>query len=155
MVTPIDILDALKERIESLFPGESVYTDLVPNNFTRPCSQVILGDYKAEVAFGCSTVELRPTYALTTFVSTDAFHQCDQRVLNQRQMILLGMLLPGYIRVKDRAPKVVHIKMTGDFDSNSVVVTFAYTLSREDFMNLPQLPEMGELQIRQEVQTYG
>ena len=49
-------------------------------------------------------MELRPQFTLTTFTEVDAFHQQNDQELTRRQMILLGLFLPGYVKVKDRAP---------------------------------------------------
>lgn len=156
MITNNDIADAIAALVEQAFPGEPVYRDFTPANFQRPSHLVELSGGRFFPNFGCGTVELRPQFTLTTFVKVDQYHQQDDMELTRRQMILLGLFLPGYIRVKDRAPKVLDGgELLNGLDYAGVTVPFSYTLSREDFMNLPQLPEMGKLQIRQEVQTYG
>lgn len=156
MITNNDIADAIAALVERAFPGEMLYRDFTPTGFQRPSNLLELSGGKFYPNFSCGAVELRPQFTLTTFVAVDAYHQQDDRSLTRRQMILLGLFLPGYIRVKDRAPHVLDRgELNNGLDYASVTVTLSYTLDREEFMELQQLPEMGELQIRQEVTTYG
>ena len=161
-ITPNDILERLKELVQEKFPGEDVHLNLCPKNFTRPCTLIEQTGCTVNVGFGCQTVELRPTVRLTTFVAVDNYHHSHMADLHLRQMILLGLFLPGYIKVKDRAVKVGQgdrddelIQLDGGWDYDTVTVPLVYTLDRGDFEDIPQRPEMGELHIRQEVTTYG
>ena len=45
--------------------------------------------------------------------------------------------------------------MDNGLDFASLTVTLSYTLSRQEFMALQQRPDMLELHLRQEVNTYG
>ena len=162
IVTPNDILERLKELVQEKFPGETVHLNLCPESFTRPCTLIEQTGCTGNVGYGCQTVELRPTVRLTTFVKTNEYHHSNLAELHLRQMMLLGLFLPGYIKVKDRAVKVglggqadELIQLDGGWDYDTVTVPLVYTLDRGDFENIPQLPEMGELHIRQEVVTYG
>lgn len=162
ILTPNDILERLKELVQEKFPGEDVHLNLCPQGFTRPCTLIELDGCTGNVGHGCQTVELRPTVKLTTFVEVDEYHHSHLAALHLRQMTLLGLFLPGYVRVKDRAVKVGAggredelIRLDGGWDYDTVTVPLVYTLDRNDFEDIPQLPEAGELQIRQEVETYG
>ena len=106
--------------------------------------------------FGCGTVELRPQLTLTTFVKTDPYYQQDDQELTRRQMTLLGLFLPGYVKVKDRAPHVLDEgEMENGLDFAAITVTLSYTLSRQEFMEILQPPDMATLHIKQEVTTHG
>lgn len=162
ILTPNDILEQLKKLVQQKFPGEDVHLNLCPEGFTRPCTLIELDGCPGNVGYGCQTVELRPTVRLTTFVETDAYHHSHLKELHVRQMTLLGLFLPGYVKVGDRAVKVGPggqenelIRLDGGWDYDTVTVPLAYTLDRGDFENIPQLPAAGELHIRQEVETYG
>lgn len=163
IVTPNDILEQLKKLVQQKFPGEDANLNLCPEGFTRPCTLIELAGCTGNVGYGCQTVELRPTVRLTTFVEVDAYHRSHLAELHLRQMILLGLFLPGYIKVKDRAVKVASgdredelIRLDGGWDYDTVTVPLVYTLDRSDFENISaQAPMMGELHIRQEVTTYG
>ena len=89
-------------------------------------------------------------FTLTTFVEVDEYHHSHLRALHRRQMVLTGLFMPGYIRVKDpadpkgkgRAPKVTGLKLAGGYDYDTVTVTFSLTLSRADFMEAETAPMM-------------
>lgn len=154
MITPIDIFERVKELVAEEFPGEKIYEDLVPEGFERPSTMIALAGVTADVAAGCNAVEILTTLQLVTHVETDKYHHSHLAALHLRQMRLLKLLLPGYITVGDRAPKVRgKIDLAGGYDYDTVKVTFAHTLSREDFMNIPQLPLMEHLHINEEVIT--
>lgn len=156
MITNNDIADAIAELVAERFPGEPVYRDYTPAGFQRPSSLVELSGGKYYPNFGCGTVEVCPKFTLTTFVAVDAYHQQDNPELTRRQMQLIGLFLPGYVRVKDRAPHVLDEgEMENGLDFAALTVTLSYTLSRQEFMELQQLPDMGTLHIRQEVITHG
>lgn len=156
MITNNDIADALGALVEQAFPGEKLYWDFVPTGFERPSSLIQMLDGKAHPNFSCGSVEIRPRFMLSTFVPVDAYNHGDSMELTRRQMLLLGLFLPGYVRVKDRAPHVLdEILMESDLDAASIIVPFSYILSREEFMELTQRPDMGTLHIRQEVSTHG
>ena len=71
-------------------------------------------------------------------------------------MTLLGLLLPGYVKVKDRAPHVLDEgEMENGLDFAAITVTLSYILDRSEFMELRQAEDMATLHIRQEVITHG
>ena len=66
-------------------------------------------------------------------------------------MLVLGAFGSGYIRVKDRAPKVRSIEADASFfDCVPVTLTLALTLDRADFVGseLYELMQNLELQVR-------
>ena len=150
MVTPNDILDALEALVREKFPEEEVYRERVPSGFQRPSTIIILEPFEGDANFGTGVVELRPVFTLTTFVEVDEYHHSHLRALHQRQLVLAGMFMPGYIRVKDpddpngkgRAPHVTELKLAGGYDYDTVTVTFSLTLSRADFMEAETAPMM-------------
>lgn len=104
MITNNDIADAIAKLMEEAFPGETLYRDFVPTGFERPSNLLQLLDGKAHPNFSCGSVEIRPRFMLSTFVPVDPYDHGDAMELTRRQMILMGLFLPGYIKVKDRAP---------------------------------------------------
>lgn len=156
MITNNDIAGAIGALVEQTFPGEKLYWDFVPTGFERPSNLIQLLDGKAFPNFNCGSVDVRPRFMLSTFVPVDAYNHGDSMELVRRQMVLLGLFLPGYIKVKDRAPHVLdEIMLENDLDAASIIVPFSYVLSREEFMEIQQQPDMGTLHIRQEVTTHG
>ena len=150
MVTPNDIMDELEALVEKKFPGEAIYRNLAPQGFERPSTLIVLDQCEGDANFGTSVLELRPQFTLTTFVPVDEYHHSHLAELHRRQMVLTGLFMPGYIRVKDpsdpkgkgRAPKVTALKLAGGYDYDTVTVTFSLTLSRADFLEAETAPMM-------------
>lgn len=140
MIYPQDIMDALAEQIRGKFPGEPVYLNREPSGFQRPSTLVALGKCAGQADMGFGVVELRPVVAITAFTEVDEYHHSHLQELNRRQMVLTGLLLPGYVQVQDRAPKVVKLEMESGWDFATVAATFSVTLDREDFISLEQAP---------------
>lgn len=156
MITNNDIADAIAALVQEKFPGEPLYRDYTPESFQRPSNLVELSGGKFYPNFGCGMVELCPKFTLTTFVKTDPYHQQDDQELTRRQMILVGLFLPGYIKVKDRSPHVLDEgELENGLDFAALTVTLSYILNRQEFMELQQLPDMAQLHLRQEVNTHG
>ena len=155
MILPNDILDRLKEMIEEKFPGETVYTNLTPSDFVRPSTLIVQDGCDVDVSMGTKLIEMRPTFTLTTFVEVDEYHHSHLSALDLRQMKLVSLLIPGYIKIGDRAPKVAAINLGGGYDYDTVTVTFRYTLDRREFEESKLVPIMGELHLKKEVITYG
>ena len=153
IIMPNDIGDALESVLREKFPGEEVYRELTPSGFARPNNLVVLGECKVVPAFACGIVEMRPTVTITTFVEVDEYHHSHLNALHARQMKIAGLMMAGYIKVGNRAPHVVDLVLDGNYDSDSVTVTFSYTLSREEFMTMTQYPMMGELHLNEEVKN--
>ena len=155
MILPNDILDRLKGMVEEKFPGETVYTNLTPSEFARPSTLIVQDGCDVDISVGTKLIEMRPTFTLTTFVEVDEYHHSHLGALDLRQMKLVSLLIPGYIKVGDRAPKVQTVKLDGGYDYDTVTVTFSYTLDRREFEEIKLDPTMGELHLNEEVRTYG
>lgn len=156
MITNNDIADTIQALVEKEFPGEPLYRDYTPSGFQRPSNLLEISGGKFYPNAVCSSVELRPQFTLTTFVEVDAYHQQDDPELTRRQMRLLGLFMPGYVKVKDRAPHVLDEgEMENGLDYAAVTVTLSYILDRHEFMELQRADDMGTLHIRQEVTTSG
>ncbi len=153
------LLDVLVGLVEKSFPGEPVYVGQTPSGFARPSSLVVLEDgWEVDVGYSTGSVELRPKYTLTTFSEVDEYHHCCLSELNRRQMRLIELLLPGFVRVGDRAAKIVKpLKLANLIDSASVTAAtvtavFSLTLSRRQFMEMSEkdAPLMEHLILREE-----
>lgn len=157
MITNNDIADAIAALVEKAFPGEPVYRDYAPTGFQRPSNLVEITGGKFYPNASCGAVELRPRVTLTTFVEVDSYHQPKQgQDLTARQMRLMGLFFPGFIKVKDRAPHVLDEgEMENGLDYAAITVPLSYVLDRNEFMELQRAEDMGTLHIRQEVVTSG
>ena len=142
-ILPADITAAAVERVKEAFPGEAVYTDLVPRDFERPCNMVELAGLSFDpLSYGQSGVDLLYKVRITTYSTVDEVHSSHLPVLDLRAMLVMGAFGSGFLRVKDRAPKVRSIEAdTSFFDCVPVTLTLALTLDRADFVG----PELYEL----------
>ena len=152
MIQIADITAVIEEKMKETFPGETVYTDLVPRDFQRPCNMVeLIGVGLDPLTYGLSGVDMLYQYQITTLSTVDEVHASHLPVLDLRAMLVLGAFGSGYIRVKDWAPKVRSIEAdTSFFDCVPVTLTLALTLDRADFVG-PELYELMqnlELQVR-------
>ena len=154
-ITPNDIMDRFETLIGEAFPGETVYRNLVEEGFSRPSNLIEYEGGSVDVGYGSNVVQMADRFKLTTFVTVDPYHNSHLADLHLRQMKIIGLLVPGFIKVKDRAPKVGPVETEGGFDYDSVTVTVMYTLDRNDFLNIPQRPNMETLHLTEEVKTYG
>ena len=151
MIQIADITAVIEEKMKETFPGETVYTDLVPRDFQRPCNMVeLIGVGLDPLTYGLSGVDMLYQYQITTLSTVDEAHASHLPVLDLRAMLVLGAFGSGYIRVKDRAPKVRSIEAdTSFFDCVPVTLTLALTLDRADFVG----PELYELMQNLEMQV--
>ena len=155
MITVNDIGDRLEELVQAAFPEEKVYRELCPSDFTRPCTLIVADECAVDVGYSPMTAVLQPTFTLTTFAVTDEFYHSHLAELHRRQAKLLGLLLPGYIKAGDRAPKVTRIKMAGGYDYDTVTVTFSVTVNKAEFMEQATAPEAQSIAARLNIRGAG
>lgn len=151
MIQIADITIAVAERLKEAFPGETVYTDLVPRDFERPCNMVeLIGVGLDPLSWGQSGVDMLYQYQITTLSTVDEVHASHLPVLDLRAMLVMGAFAAGYVQVKNRAPKVRSMEAdTSLFDCAVVTLTLALTLDRADFVG----PEIYELMKQLEMQV--
>lgn len=155
MLTPNDIGDRLEELVKERFSGEPVYREMIPSDFERPSTFLELEGCGTEVNFGTQIVTLRPLLALTTFVEVDEYYHSHLKEIHRRQFLLLGLLLPGFLKIGDRAPKVKQLAAESGCDFGTVRARFEYTLDRREFMELEEQQAMLTLHLREEITTNG
>lgn len=146
MLTPTEITAALKRAAEALFPGEQVYENLVPRNFTRPSNLVEL----TGIALGEGSpggVELLYTYRITDFVEVDERHNSQLGALDLRTMLLVGMLAKGYLQVGNRALKVRSCVTEHGCDYTETVVKLSLNYGRAELGPVELLPLMRQLDL--------
>jgi ACT domain-containing protein len=98
---------------------------------------------------GQAAVSLQYKYKITTFCVVDEVHDSHLPVLDLRAMMILGAFAPGYVKVKDRAPKVTALAAdTSLYDSAEVTLTISLTVDRADFEPEELLPLMLDLTTR-------
>lgn len=148
MITGNDIGDRLEELVRELFPGETVYRELCPAGFARPCTLIVQDECTVNVGYSPAAAELRPVFTLTTFVEVDEYYHSHLSELHRRQTKLLGLLMPGYITAGKRSPKVAAVKLGGGYDYDTVTVTFSVAVGKAEFMAQASAPTAEHIEAR-------
>jgi hypothetical protein len=144
MLTPDDITAAVSTAVGKLFPGETVYENLVPRDFTRPCNLAELtGITLGEIAPG--GVELRFTYRITDYVKVDERHNSHFALLDLRTMMIVGLFAKGYLKTGGRALKVRSCTTSHNCDYTETLVVLSLSYSRTNFDPAAVLPLMEQL----------
>lgn len=148
MITPSDIQAAIKERLQKTFPGEVVYEDLTPRNFTRPSNLVELSRITVEQA-GSSVVRFLFQYKINTFAEVDDIHNTHLAVLDFRSMMILTAFSDPRIKVLDRSPAISScVADTSGYDYATVTLTVAHSYDRSELTPEEIYPIMEDLALR-------
>lgn len=157
MVTQNDVVAAVSAALTERFPGDTVYTNLVPSRFDRPSFLVESTDI-AMTASTVSTVTLQLTVRVVCFVAVDEYHNSQLEVLNVRQLKVLGIFAPLYLRVGDRALKVQQLGGSpGGRDWIDVTVVLAWDVSITELAEIvePPIGMMEEINLNMEEYDHG
>lgn len=152
MITPNEYGDAIEKLLNEAFPGEPVYRELVPENFSRPSNEIECAGFTANTQISAGAIDTEVKMIVRTFVTVDAWHNSQFSALYRRAMTILGLFAGGYVYVSDpdtaarRAPKVTAagVPVTGK-DFAEVHLTFRLQLARADFFPPEALPVMEDL----------
>lgn len=144
MITPNDIIDRLEEEVNRVLPGQTVYKNLTPTNFERPSVEIECEGATVEVVNG-GCARFRFQMLLRSFVTVDERHFSQFQALYQNMMLLLGIFVPAFLKVKDRA---LHLAGTPsgavNLDYAEVKAHLTLTLSADEFRAAVQYPLMQE-----------
>ena len=150
MITQNDIASAVTSKILGKYPGETVYTNIVPSGFKRP-SFYIEGIGLTLAPDSCGAVEITAKIHIVCFENVDAYHNSQIESLNIRQMAVMGLFAPLYLRVGDRALDVAKLEGgAGGQDWADVTVTLAWEEDITEFEQIAELPTMETVAIRLE-----
>lgn len=149
MITPTDIQSVIIDRLKDTFPGETVYEDLTPRDFTRPSNMVQLDAISSEQS-GRNIIKLLYKFKITTFAEVDEIHNSHLAVLDFRSMMIVAAFAgEGYIRVADRAPAIVSCTAdTTSYDFAEVVLAVSLTYDRSDFSPEESFRVMEDLALK-------
>lgn len=113
------------------YPGYTVYIDLCPKQFERPCFliELVTADQKS---VNRSTIQETDYYTITCFDTTDDYSHSDTVKLLTVQQGVLDIFRDGYISVDDRAVNVKASSGGRDFDKAFIDLQFEYFDDRSD-----------------------
>jgi len=136
-------LKSIREAAEALlnerFPGEKVYHNMVPQEFSRPSFLIEIGSTSITDA-SLGLVELEVTLAITCFTNVDAYHNSHVEELEARMMSVQELFCAGYLKTQDRALHVISNKGQCFFDYATVEIILRY---RDDQPSTDEWPLMG------------
>ena len=101
MVAMIDIIEEINKIIEEKFPDDTVYINLQPKDFTRPCTVIELVDVERTDA-SRNTISVVASFAITCFTEIDGHYRSDLERLVERQHEIIDLFACGYLKVGDR-----------------------------------------------------
>lgn len=147
IITTTQMMGAIEEVLQATFPGEPVYENLTPRDFARPSNMVELTKLDLDaLGQGLGAVTLRYHWKITTFCQVDEVHDSHFPTLDLRCMTLLGAFAGGFLRVGDRAPKLISCTAdTSMYDCAEVRLAFGLTMDRSEFCPREILPLMEDL----------
>lgn len=147
MITTDDIMSSIKSALSQQFPGEPVYENRTPQKFKRPSNLVeLLGIRLGGIKPGAVT--LLYTYRITDFTPVDGYHNSDMALLDTRTMAVVGWVFgAGYLKVGDRALKVVSVQTEHNFDFTETTAVLSVTFDRNEFEPSQTLPLMEQLKL--------
>lgn len=150
MITLNDIVSAVKGKLLGKYPGETVYTNVVPSRFDRP-SFLVEGLGLTLATESTGAVVLTARIHIVCLENVDDYHNSQTESLNIRQMAVMGLFAPLYLRVGDRALDVVKLEggAVGQ-DWADVTVTLVWEEDLAEFEQIAQLPKMQTVAIRLE-----
>ena len=158
MVELNTLMAAVEAAVKAKYPGEPVFTDVLPKDFKRP--SFALECQKNETAdVNQFLVQRAVTVLLTCFVEVNAYGDSSREALNGRMDALCALFGQGYLRVGDRALRVQTDRGIGAPDFAEVTLVFTWTDARPAYQdpNAPGsgVPRMTEFEINGIVMAGG
>lgn len=149
-ITTEMMTDAVSARVETAFPGETLYRNLAPVGFERPSNMVELTGIKLDpLGFGPGAVDLQYQYKITTFCVVDEVHDSHLPTLDLRAMAIMAAFAQGYVKVGNRAPKVTACTAKTElYDCAEVLLTLSLSVDRIEFCPETIWPVMEHLNAR-------
>jgi hypothetical protein len=123
MIKQSDILTAINRMIGAAFPNYTVYINACPKDFARP-SFLLKYIKLSQTDATRFTVEKTVSITITCFVSVDKHDRSDMDELANLQDQVIQLFLPGYIKVGDRALKV--LSSTGGIDPDRAYIDLEF-----------------------------
>lgn len=131
MIGSINILDEINRLLVQKYPEHTVYIDLCPKNFDRPCFLIELVNIQQR-PINAKTIQETDYFTITCFDITDDYSHSDTINLLMIQQGVLEIFRKGYISVDDRAIDVIASSGGRNFDQAYIDLQFEYFDDRSD-----------------------
>ncbi|MGI6029767.1 MAG: phage tail terminator family protein [Candidatus Heteroscillospira sp.] len=137
-----DIIAAVTAEIGKIYPGETIYTDALPEGFERPCFAIEC------MAVACADVNralvrFESTIKLTIFTAADE--------LNERQSALLELFGGGRLNVSGRSVAVRTVKGQRLQEAADISAVFTWTDKRPGYTD----PDVGDIPCAEKYELKG
>lgn len=113
------------------YPGHTVYIDLCPKQFDRPCFLIELITIEQK-SVNRRTIQETDYFTITCFDTTDDYSHSDTVQLLTIQQGVLDIFRNGYISVDDRAVNVKASSGGRNFDQAYIDLQVEYYEDRSD-----------------------
>lgn len=142
MITTGEIRDAINRLLVNQLHAKTVYINRCPKNFKRP--SYWLETVRRETAdVNYSTVKVTLYFSMTCFISLDAYGNSDSKELTDMQDAVVNLFQCGYLRVSDRALKV--LANTAGYQNDRSFVDLQFEFFDDRVIEQDDSPLMGDL----------
>lgn len=132
------VIQAVKGRLEALWPGETVYEDRLPSDFTRPSSLLECGAVDIrDVNIGLIRTDL--TIRITCFAAVDEYYDSSRAQLNERLDRCLGIFSGGALSVEKRYLTASAVSGVTEVDYAQATIRLFWTDMRPGYLD-PESP---------------
>ncbi len=125
MLKANEIKDAVGALLQEGYPGEPVYTKLLPKDFERPSKHVEMVE-KSSSAGACALTELTAKVRVVAFVPVDDYGDADDEVVDLAGDELMELFLGHTLDAADRRLTVEAIALEYGADYAGAVLTLHY-----------------------------
>lgn len=131
-------MDAINALLVEKYPNHTVYIDLCPKKFERPCFLIELSNVSQRSA-NCKTITVTVYFTITCFDVTDNYSHSNTTDLLLVQQDVLDLFRAGFIVVEDRALAVKASSGGRNFDQAYVDIQLEYFEDRSDSLDTSPL----------------
>ena len=125
MLKANEIKDAVGSILRDAYPGENVYTKLLPKDFKRPSHYVEMGG-KTGTPGNMSLTEVDVTVRVTAFPPVDDYGDADDEAVDQAGDELLELFVGQVLRAADRSLAISKTEIEYGADFAAAVLTYRY-----------------------------
>lgn len=130
------VIQAVKGRLEALWPGEMVYEDQLPSDFARPSSLLKCGAVEIrDVNIGLIRTDL--TIRITCFAAVDE-HDSSRAQLNERLDRCLALFSGGALSVEKRYLTASTVSGVTEADNAQATIRLSWTDMRPGYQESDQ-----------------
>lgn len=125
MINKLEILNSINREIVKAFPDTNVYRDACPKDFERPCFFIKTGK-RTTRDINISTISVRQEFIVQCIDEVDEHYEASTDRLLLCSSTIENIFAKGYIKVLDRAIKVLSVNGIRDGEVSNVDIVLDY-----------------------------